>query len=220
MYERFTDRARKAMKLAKRNAYSAEVKTHPEHVFCAIDKGGVASTALKALGFDLQELQQKVGSTSGPFEEAPRTDLAHDHDADSTKELINKAMELARSLNHNYVGDEHLLLAAFVTESHAASVLSENGVKYDAVRAAVCELLGHDDPENPKPETSAPNSPTQSTPDHDVGIEIYVDPGDASAETIRNVLTSLSDLHFAAGGCGLEYVADDLHIHIVEGVLT
>lgn len=49
-------------------------------------------------------------------------------------------------------------------------------------------------------------------------IEFYIDPGDAQKETIQNVLECLSDLHIAAGGFGLEFIADDLNIKAMEGV--
>ncbi len=37
---------------------------------------------------------------------------------------------------------------------------------------------------------------------------VYIDPGDASKETIQEVLESLSDLHRTAGGLGLEFKVD------------
>src|SRR5262249_37933321 len=50
-------------------------------------------------------------------------------------------------------------------------------------------------------------------------IEIYIDPGDASKETIRAVLESLSDLHRAAGGLGLEFTSDGNFILSAEEVI-
>ena len=39
-------------------------------------------------------------------------------------------------------------------------------------------------------------------------MEVYLDPGEASAQTIQAVLEALSDLHRAAGGLGLEFTSD------------
>lgn len=39
-------------------------------------------------------------------------------------------------------------------------------------------------------------------------IDIYVDPGSASVETLQGFFDALSDLHVAAGGLGLEYKTD------------
>jgi len=41
------------------------------------------------------------------------------------------------------------------------------------------------------------------------GLEIYIDPGEASVETITEVLEALSDLHRAAGGLGLEFIHEE-----------
>lgn len=54
--------------------------------------------------------------------------------------------------------------------------------------------------------------------DADLPVEFYIDPGDAQKETIQNVLECLSDLHIAAGGFGLEFIADDMNIKSMEGV--
>ncbi len=40
-------------------------------------------------------------------------------------------------------------------------------------------------------------------------IRIYIDPGNASKETIQDVLEKLSDLHIAAGGLGLEFSVEE-----------
>ena len=50
-------------------------------------------------------------------------------------------------------------------------------------------------------------------------IDVYLDPGGASSDTIAEVLKSLSNLHIAAGGAGLEFVADDLNVFSLEGVV-
>jgi ATP-dependent Clp protease ATP-binding subunit ClpA len=221
MFERFTRRARRLVNAANRHAKSEMVKTHPEHVFCAINEGSVAGHVLKLIGIDLEKLQQQVIDTSGPFEPRPKDRWGiHPkvHYAPSTISLFQLAEEIALSLEHKHVGDEHLLLAAFVIESRVAFVLKENGVEYEAVSNVVHRFFDPDDPENRKSKPLAESLAPRSKADRDLGVEIYVDPGDASAETIRNVLTTLSDLHIAAGGYGLKYVADDLHVHIVEGV--
>jgi hypothetical protein len=49
-------------------------------------------------------------------------------------------------------------------------------------------------------------------------IDLYVDPGDASTETIQEVLAALSDLHVAAGGLGLEFKSDGHFVHAVERI--
>ena len=48
--------------------------------------------------------------------------------------------------------------------------------------------------------------------DESVPLEIYIDPGSASKETIQEVLESISDLHRAAGGLGLEFRPDGFQV--------
>ncbi len=47
-------------------------------------------------------------------------------------------------------------------------------------------------------------------------VNVWIDPGNASKQTIQDVLEALSDLHIAAGGLGLEFVADDTHVLVME----
>ncbi len=59
------------------------------------------------------------------------------------RELVVHAQEEAHALGHNYVGTEHLLLGLLrVEDAVAAKALASVGVEYDAVRAAVEEIVG------------------------------------------------------------------------------
>ena len=49
-------------------------------------------------------------------------------------------------------------------------------------------------------------------------LEIYLDPGQASKQTLQNVLERLSDLHRAHGGLGLEFERDGLWVLAREKV--
>ena len=40
-------------------------------------------------------------------------------------------------------------------------------------------------------------------------LELYIDPGTASMETLVRLLTALSALHIAYGGSGLKFEVDD-----------
>jgi len=59
------------------------------------------------------------------------------------KKVIEYAIEEARSLNHNYVGTEHLLLGLLREQDGvAAQVLMNLGLKLEDVREEVLNLLG------------------------------------------------------------------------------
>ena len=49
-------------------------------------------------------------------------------------------------------------------------------------------------------------------------IEIYLDPGNASKQTLQEVFQALSNLHLAAGGLGLEFSTDGASVFALEEV--
>jgi RNA polymerase sigma factor (sigma-70 family) len=51
-------------------------------------------------------------------------------------------------------------------------------------------------------------------------LEVFIEPGNASKETIQEVLEALSDLHREAGGLGLEFSVDGLFVMAREEVLV
>jgi hypothetical protein len=60
----------------------------------------------------------------------------------------------------------------------------------------------------------------ESIPDAQPVLEVFIEPGDASKETIQGVLEALSDLHRESGGLGLEFSVDGLFIMAREEVLV
>src|SRR5215813_10374513 len=111
MYERFTDRARKVMQLANQEAQRLNHEyLGTEHILLGLIKegSGVAATALKNLNIDLRKIRLEIemiarrGPHMVPMGKLPPTPRA--------KKIIEYSIEEARSLSHNYVGTEHLLL--------------------------------------------------------------------------------------------------------------
>src|SRR5262245_23419895 len=145
MYERFTDRARKVMQLAKQEAQRFNHEyIGTEHVLLGLIKegSGVAANVLKNLDVDLRKIRLEVEKLvqSGPdmvtMGKLPQTPRA--------KKVIEYSMEEARNLNHNYVGTEHILLGLLrEQEGVAAQVLMNLGLKLEEVREEVLNLLGH-----------------------------------------------------------------------------
>ncbi len=114
-----------------------------EHILLGLVKegSGVAANVLKNLDVDLKKLRLEIEKLvkSGPdmvtMGKLPQTPRA--------KKVIEFAIEEARSLNHNYVGTEHILLGLLrETEGIAAQVLMNLGLKLEDVRQEVLNLLG------------------------------------------------------------------------------
>src|SRR6266581_6923215 len=145
MYERFTDRARKVMQLANQEAQRFNHEyIGTEHILLGLVKegSGVAANVLKNLDIDLRKIRLEVEKivqagpdmvTMGKLPQTPRA-----------KKVIEYSIEEARTLNHNYVGTEHLLLGLLrEQEGVAAQVLMNLGLKLEDVREEVLNLLGH-----------------------------------------------------------------------------
>src|SRR5687768_14406384 len=144
MFERFTDRARKVMALANQEAQRFNHEyIGTEHILLGLVKegSGVGANVLKNLDIDLRKVRLEVEKLvkSGPdmvtMGKLPQTPRA--------KKVIEYAIEEARSLNHNYVGTEHLLLGLLREQDGvAAQVLMNLGLKLEDVREEVLNLLG------------------------------------------------------------------------------
>ena len=144
MYERFTDRARKVMQLAKQEAQRFNHEyIGTEHILLGLVKegSGVAANVLKNLDVDLRKIRNEVEKivqpgpdivTMGRLPQTPRA-----------KKVIEYSMQEARNFNHNYVGTEHMLLGLLLESEGVASMVLKNlGVMPDIVRNEVMLLLG------------------------------------------------------------------------------
>jgi len=144
MHDKFTERVRKVIYLAREEAARLQHDyIGTEHLLLGVirEGEGIAATVLHNLGVDLDHIRQAVEnmvSSSGgtmTIGEIPFTPRA--------KRVLELAVEEARSLGHNYVGTEHLLLGLIREgEGVAAKVLLELGVDRKRVREETLKLLG------------------------------------------------------------------------------
>src|SRR6059036_1002361 len=136
MHDKFTERVRKVIYLAREEAARLQHDyIGTEHLLLGVirEGEGIAATVLNNLGLDLdrirQEVENMVSASGGTMTigEIPFTPRA--------KRVLELAVEEARSLGHNYVGTEHLLLGLIREgEGVAAKVLLELGVDRKRVR--------------------------------------------------------------------------------------
>jgi len=145
MFERFTERARKVIILAREEAIRLGHNfVGTEHLLLGLirEGDGLAVAILKKkLGVNLAALKAEIerlvssGSEFSPSGEIPFTSQA--------KKVLEYAISEARSLGHNYIGTEHLLLGLIREgEGIASMVLRDFGVSAAAARAQAQELLG------------------------------------------------------------------------------
>jgi len=161
MFDRFTDRARKVMGLARQEAQRFNHDyIGTEHILLGLiqEGSGVAADVLKNLDVDPKRIRQEIeklvshGTTMVTMGQLPFTPRA--------KKVLELALEEASNLGHNYIGTEHLLLGLIrEQEGIAAQVLQNLNVRLEDVREEVLELLGAEVAQGEDEDTE----PTQQT---------------------------------------------------------
>ena len=151
MLERFTERSRKVMNLARQEAerlHSGSIGA--EHLLLGIilEGGGIAATVLKNLGADLKRIHQEIQKLVDPSASPPVAlgQLPFSPRARRAIELANKA---AGQFGLGGIGAEHMLLGLLkVKKGIAAQVLTHLGLEPDEVRDLVLEAIAAFYPQN------------------------------------------------------------------------
>ncbi len=148
MFDRFTERARKVIILAKEEAKRFNHDyIGTEHILLGLIKEGesVAAAVLQNLGLSLETIRLEVEKL---VQFGPSTIVSGDIPfTPKAKKVIELAMDEARRLGHNYIGTEHLLLGLIKEgEGVASHVLMNVGLDLNKVRAEVIKLLGSSAP--------------------------------------------------------------------------
>jgi len=144
MFNRFTERARKVIILAKEEARRFNHDyIGTEHILLGLirEGEGVAATVLQKMGVSLENIRLEIEKLVHP---GPATQIIGDIPfTPRAKKALELAAEEARSLGHNYIGTEHLLLGLIREgEGVASQVLLNLGLDLERVRNEVMELLG------------------------------------------------------------------------------
>ncbi len=148
MFERFSDRARRALVLAQEEARLLDhgfIGT--EHLLLGLmhEQDGVAAQALSQLDLSLETMRLKVQesvqlATTGPSGSPPFTPRA--------KKVLELALREALQLGHSYIGTEHMLLG-LVREGEGVGAQVLVGLVGDLsrVRQEVIKILsGYESP--------------------------------------------------------------------------
>ncbi len=143
MFKRFTERARRIVILAREEA---ECYCHEylgtEHLLLGVlkDGGGIAISVLNKMGVDIKTLKEKVekslpqSSSSLNIGDIPFTSRA--------KKVLEFSVEEARSLGHNYIGTEHILLGLIKEkDGQASKIFNSFGIYYPETRENILNVL-------------------------------------------------------------------------------
>ena len=231
MFNRFTERARKVILLAKEEARRFNHDyIGTEHILLGLirEGEGVAAAVLQNLGLSLESIRLEIEKLVQP---GPSTVVSGDIPfTPKAKRVIELAMEEARSLGHNYIGTEHLLLGLIREgEGVAAQVLINLGLDLTKVRRAVMELLGTNAPGGSF--YGAPHAQKTKTPALDafgrdltqLARENKLDPVIGRKEEIERVMQILSrrtknnPVLLGEAGVGKTAIVEGLAQKIVRG---
>jgi ATP-dependent Clp protease ATP-binding subunit ClpC len=142
VFERFTERARQVVVLAQDEAHALKHNyLGTEHLLLGLlrEQEGLACRALESLGMTLEEVRGQVARIVGPGDSVASGQIPFTPRA---KKVLELSLREAISLEHNYIGTEHLLLAiAREGEGVGASILRDFEVDYETARNALFQEL-------------------------------------------------------------------------------
>ena len=145
MFERFTERARQVVVLAQDE--QREIKHNyigTEHILLGLlrEEEGLAARTLVSLGVAPDTVRQRVTVMIGAGDEPGGAMMPF---TPRSKKVLELALREARSLRHNYIGTEHVLLAlARENEGVASRVLDELGADSATIRGRLLAQLSPD----------------------------------------------------------------------------
>jgi ATP-dependent Clp protease ATP-binding subunit ClpA len=181
MFERFTNKARRAVVIAQEEARERRADAvRTEHLLVGLAAGPenlalmvltafsisvddlradidaldtrsrpLDAEALASLGIDLDEVRRQIEEAFGPGA-LDRTRAAkgrggwfagHIPFDRGAKKVLELALREAIRMKHNYIGTEHVLLGLLHAEGAAHDVLTARGMRLDAARIIVEELV-------------------------------------------------------------------------------
>jgi ATP-dependent Clp protease ATP-binding subunit ClpA len=163
VFETFTDRARKVMRLSRQEALRLQREfIETEHILLGIliEGGGVAAKVLRNLNVDSTRLRKEIEKYVAPSD-PPAVMLGEYPASPRAKRSIELAGEAAAALGHDVIGTEHLLLGLLrESDGIAARALTGLGLHLEEVRDMVLEVLGADvGREQTRPREDPPEEP-------------------------------------------------------------
>lgn len=142
IFDRFTERAKKAIYLANEEAVSLNHNyIGTEHLLLGIIKEGegIAAQLLQSKGVTLDWTRDRIKESIGVGDiEVERVEGY----TPRTKMVLEQSFNEARMLGHNYVGTEHLLLALIREgEGVAARLLNQAGLGFETTAKEIMRYL-------------------------------------------------------------------------------
>ena len=144
--EKFTTRSRAAIEAAQLAATTAgNTATEPIHLLVALlkDADGTAGTLVTKAGVDPRTLTAQAEAVQAALPRASGTTVQQPGASSALTRVLAKALELASSMQDDYVASEHLLIAIAAVESPAQKVLTDAGLTEAGLREGLTAVRGN-----------------------------------------------------------------------------
>lgn len=142
-FQGFTEKANTALNLAIEESENlGHTYIGSEHLLVGLltEGTGVAASALSAKGVKAEDVENLLKATVGV---GTPTSLTPDDFTPRCKRIVELSISQARSMGHNYVGTEHILLALIKeADSYAVKFLNELGARPQEIFSEILNSLG------------------------------------------------------------------------------
>jgi ATP-dependent Clp protease ATP-binding subunit ClpC len=142
MFERYTERARQVVVLAQDEARALKHNyIGTEHILLGLlrEEEGLAARVLESLAITVEEVRAQVARIVGRGDEVTTGQIPFTPRA---KKVLELALGEARSLGHNHIGTEHILLGLVrENEGVGARILLDFGAGAEKIRNEIIRML-------------------------------------------------------------------------------
>ena len=230
MYQRFTEKAERAISFSQQSAVElGHNYVGTEHILLGLVKEGtgVAARVLQAQGLTEEKIIREIDELIGRGETAGETPVGF---TPRTKRVLELAFKEARRMGQGYIGTEHLLLGIMKEgESVAVRIMMDLGVDPQKMLNELVKILNEETPgSNGAPKGSTPNSSTPTLNQFgrdltDMARDGKIDPVIGRDKEIERVIQILSrrtknnPCLIGEPGVGKTAIAEGLAQKIVEG---
>lgn len=196
MFERFTDRAKKALSHAQEIAKSySHNYIGTEHLLLGVlrEKEGIGAKVLIDAGFTFEIAEKKIQEQVPAGDTVVRGPIPFTQRA---KKVFEFALREALQIGHNYIGTEHIVLGLIREgETSVAEILTDSGIDLEATRTAVLEEIAKRDGTSTGKSSSDPSEVNDSSEEVSDNSEAGFPMGGRRGKTAGNSLENFgSDL--------------------------